>query len=506
MPRRNLPDCLNPNSPAAPWRVPLDENDLAVRLETDGVTETVARLDFGFDGTLAMASQYYPECAVASETLPAAKPAPSQWREHLKGTVFALPLALCSFCMLVFNFSLWGGDLSAGMAAAIALGTVASFVMTGGLVQAMAWQGLFYAGSADFRMTLVTCRRWCTYGVAILAGTSVAAAIGNASFRMLETPLLATMLAFYVLLGLMWLSSGILYMLEEHLRVSAAVALGLAVVVLLRWPLGLPLVSSQIGGLVCADITAFFLAWRCLKARAGHEPSRKHPQMVGRTLYFSAPYLVYGVCYYLLIFIDRVLAWTAQTESAVTPVIFRGDYELPLDIALIGFIAIVGWVHSSMVAFYARVQLEQPRITAAEAGKFNFAMQAFYLWRVIYFLPVAYLVCMILWIAAVQAGFLATPLTQRIAMIALLGYPWLALGLWNVSLLFALSIPSAVVLPVVAAVLADGATGYVLSRVLSYDWAVVGFLIGTVVFGTGSGLAVHRRFRRLDYFYFVSGA
>lgn len=506
MPRRDRPDCLNPQSGATPWRVPLDENDVAVRLETDGVTETVARVDFGFDGTLAMASQYYPECAVAPEKLPEAKAAPRQWLEHVKGTAFALPLALCSFCMLVFKFSLWGGDLSAGMAAAIALGTVASFVMTGGLVQAMAWQGLFYAGSSDFRMTMVTCRRWCGYGVAILAVTSVAAVVGNASFRMLETPLLGVMLAFYILLGLMWLSSGILYMLEEHLRVSAAVAVGLGVVVLLRWPLGMPLVASQIGGLICADLLAFGLAWRCLQARAGHEPSRKHPQMVGRTLYFAAPYLVYGICYYLLIFVDRVLAWTAQTESSSTPVIFRGDYELPLDIALIGFIAIVGWVHSSMVAFYARVQQEQPRVFASDAGKFNHAMQGFYLWRVMRFLPVAYLVCMLLWIGAVEVGVLAMPLTQRIAMIALLAYPWLALGLWNVSLLFALSLPGAVVLPVVAAVLTDGITGYVLSRVLTYDWAVMGFLVGTVAFGTGSGLAVYRRFRRLDYFYFVSGA
>jgi hypothetical protein len=46
----------------------------------------------------------------------------------------------------------------------------------------------------------------------------------------------------------------------------------------------------------------------------------------------------------------------------------------------------------------------------------------------------------------------------------------------------------------------------VLSRSLTYDYAVVGFLAGAVTFGLGTAVSTSRRLKRLDYYYFASGA
>lgn len=79
-------------------------------------------------------------------------------------------------------------------------------------------------------------------------------------------------------------------------------------------------------------------------------------------------------------------------------------------------------------------------------------------------------------------------------------------GLWNVSLLFALSLPKAVLPAIAIGALVNAGTGYLFSRLVSYEWAVVGFTLGALAFGALSSAAVLRRFRELDYFTFASAA
>ncbi|MBI4875506.1 MAG: hypothetical protein HY822_12805 [Acidobacteria bacterium] len=52
----------------------------------------------------------------------------------------------------------------------------------------------------------------------------------------------------------------------------------------------------------------------------------------------------------------------------------------------------------------------------------------------------------------------------------------------------------------------DMLAGYLLSRVLSYQFAVVGFALGAAAFACLSSFSVVKRFRALDYYYFASAA
>src|SRR5262249_13360306 len=106
-----VPDCLIPRSSDLTWRPPLDEFDLAVRLEAEGVTDEVARSVHGYASTLDMAGICFPRLAAAASAGAGMSPAPSAWREWLRGTVFALPMLLCALSMLTIGVSLWGGDL-----------------------------------------------------------------------------------------------------------------------------------------------------------------------------------------------------------------------------------------------------------------------------------------------------------------------------------------------------------------------------------------------------------
>jgi hypothetical protein len=502
--RRDFPDCLNP-APGVPWRRPLDEQDVAVRLETEGITDRVAQSDWGRSSTWDIARDAYRRLT-GTEELEQPVRQSSELIEHVKGMSFALPLALSCLAMLFLSFSLWGGDLPSEVAAAVAVGTVSSFVVTGGVVQAMARQGLFYAGTGELRMSEVTCRRWLVYGAGVLGATAILALAANSVFEWLPHPLDWTAIAFHLLLGFFWLGTGVLYMLERNLLVAVSATVGIAAVAGLHLSVGLPLIPAQLLGILLAALFATALALRLLAGRAADDSGRVHRLMPVRMLYLTAPYIVYGCLYYLLLFADRLMAWTAQTQSASLPLVFRGDYELPLDIALFAFVLQVGWVHSSMLRFYSRVKSAQTVCEVDRAHEFNFAMQRFYRTRLLLFLPLALVVSVLVWLVAARAGLLHDQLSIRIAVFALVGYPFLVIGLWNVSLLFALSLPKAVLPAVAIGTMINGATGYFLSRALSYEWAVAGFALGALAFGLISSATVFRRFRDLDYYFFASAA
>jgi hypothetical protein len=132
-----LPPCLEPRADDPRWGPPLDVCDVAVRLEAAGVTDAVARREYLQQTTWQLAEACLPwsRMFVASDP-PERKP--SAILEYLRGISFSFSLLVCCLAMAYFHFSLWGGDVSAKLAAAVGLGTVSSFLMTGGIVQAMA--------------------------------------------------------------------------------------------------------------------------------------------------------------------------------------------------------------------------------------------------------------------------------------------------------------------------------------------------------------------------------
>jgi uncharacterized membrane protein YdjX (TVP38/TMEM64 family) len=44
--------------------------------------------------------------------------------------------------------------------------------------------------------------------------------------------------------------------------------------------------------------------------------------------------------------------------------------------------------------------------------------------------------------------------------------------------------------------------GFILSRAVSYDWAVIGLTVGSLAFMLISGYYTRRTFKKLDYFYY----
>ena len=503
-----LPKCLNPGRSDSQWSPPVDVCDLAIRLETEGISDAVARADFGFEDTWAMAESHFPalsERKSKANYLAAAKTeAPRPLRDYFAGTLFALPLLISCLAILFLRFSLWGGKLPANTAAAIGLGVACSFVASGGFVQAMSRQGLWYLGTGQLRTCAQSTWLWFRRAAMTLLLLGFIGMAISWNLELLPRAVSPWAAAFYFSLSLLWLSLGILYMLRRNLLVAAATLVGIGCAVLLHRGLSMNLLGAQIVSILAAALFALSISMFILTRQARGERDAPLREPVGRTLYYLWPYFTYGCLYYLFLFADRLLAWTARTDASGLTIQFRGSYEAAQDMALFAFIFQVGWVHSATVRFYDRLKERQQQLSVGQADEFNGSLTRYY-WQIAGpFVPLALAASGAAYYFAMRSGFFSDALHWKVMAWALAGYIFLIYSLRNVSLLFALSCPVYVLLAIGGACAANISVGYLLSRFVSYDNAVIGFTFGAALFAAISTLYSLRTLRRLDYYYLTS--
>lgn len=504
-----LPTCLSPIPGGTRWPPPVDIRDLAIRLETEGVSDMVARADFGFEGTWEMAEAYFSKL---SQPAPVWNPPATLTRteprnflsDYLNGISFGLPLLFSCVAILLFRFSLWGGELPSDQASAIGLGIACSFIASGGFVQAMSRRGLWYIGTCQFRR----CANWTwnsliqATGALLLFGVVGVAISGY--FNWFPSRLAWLAAAFYSSLTLLWLSMGILYMLEKNLVVAAAALMGIANVALLHRAFGLDLLLSQMISIALAACFGIAVSMLTLKRWSRDRAGEVVREPAGRTIYYLWPYFVYGCLYFLFLFGDRLLAWTARTEASGRLFQFRGSYEAAQDVALFAFIFQVGWVHSATVRFFKRLKACQEELSTEQIEEFNYRLTRIYGRMFLWFVPIALTTTAAVYLGARSLGFFSDPLQWKVMVWSLAGYMLLVLSLRNASLLFALSRPLYALRAIGCACVANIGVGYLLSRFGSYDLAVIGFAIGAAVFAALSTWHSLQVLRRLDYNYFAS--
>ena len=503
--RTELPDCLKPASKEGKRKPALDVYDLAVRLELDGITDAVAWNEYGFRSTLSMAKTHF------GGELRKHQPAATQKKrvailEYLNGISFAIPVLLCALSTLLCRLSLWGGDLSPDAAAAVAIGTVSSFIATGGIVQVSARRALFLIHTGDWESAAHACRMWSIGGIGVVAVWAFAGWLFNLYFRFLPFPLDWVAIAFHFALGLLWLACGVLYVLEKNLLVGAAVVIGIAIVAVCNRMLGLPLLVSQLIGILITGALCAKTASVVLRSKSSRSWKPDGAFLSSRIVHILAPFFVYGCLYYLFLFADRWVAWTAQTAANSLTFQFRGDYETALDAAMIAFVIQVGWVHTSMLTFYERIRIGQARHTVLDVVLFNEEMFHFYVRRVGAFLPFSAFTGWIVYWAANRLQLLPSANMREVALVALAGYPLLVLGLWNTGMFFALSRPRFVLAPAAAGLFVDVTSGYLLSRIGDYHYAVYGFAAGSAVFGILTTWMFLDHTRTIDHHHYASSS
>lgn len=500
---------------------PKDHWEVAAHLEVTGIRDLDARRDFGCADVFELAERVV---ALAGQFQAPAerrrRRAPLPWRfvrAYSSGLLFSMPMAAQIFAMILYGYSLWGWiGFESREATAIALGTLGSFVVTSGFTQAISRRGLFYINQGEDILTYRICLRIFVVGLAATALVAFALLLANGVLGLLPLDMVFTAQLYYWLLAILWLSFSLLYMLRKQFLFTLITVASIAVVHgairLHRWDV----IHAQVAGLLVAIILSLAVGWGILWIRARRAKRDVAATDLPRTsmvVWATAPYFWYGLLYFTFLFADRLVAWSSPAGRDRLPYViwFESRYELGMDWALLCFVLTMGVLEFTMREFTARIIPEEQRTPADRVGEFNHRFTRFYTNHLVLFL-----LCSVLTIVGSQVGLLAlrgagifpflevffNPITQTVFWWGAVGYVFLVFGLFNSVFLFALSRPALVLRALTPALALNLVVGFVLSRAIRYDLAVVGLTAGALAFLLLSSHYARRAFRRLDYYYY----
>lgn len=496
--------------------VPLDAHHIAALLEMNGWTDSRASR-LGYPDLFALAAavdQSWPRGNAHDRVHRAFAGA---WLsrcvrailEYVHGLAFAVPMVLASLSVFTLRYSLWSYlGFSTEIATGIALGMFGSFIVTGGFVQMIARRGLMHASQGHYSLVRQTSLQLMLLAVLCAIGLGLLSTLAVVIVPVLPWAIVRVALLYYFMLTLLWLGVGLLYMLQLHIVTLGLLAGGIGLVYYLHEHVALPLMSAQaigIAALASGAVTVAFAWLSWLNTHRGERltASLPRPSQLAQAL---APYFVYGVGFYTLLFADRLVAWSVPSLFHPYFIWFRGEYELGLNFALWTLVLPFGLVEPYLHGLFRRINAGQRELALDALRSFSRRALRQHVGHAAGVLAVglaSVLGIVALINEAVRAGWLVVnpledPVSAFVFAVAAPAYAIVAVGLQNALVCFSLNAPWPVVRAVGWSVLVNFCTGFLLSRYLGYEWAVLGLAAGAVVFVVLSTTAAVGVLRRVD--------
>ncbi|MEX2561767.1 MAG: hypothetical protein WD358_00790 [Nitriliruptoraceae bacterium] len=436
-------------------------------------------------------------------------------RTIIRGAAYGMPMGLSVFASLILLYSLWSFYFfTPAQATAIGLGTALSYFVAGGFTQAIGRRGLMYLRQGMYLMTLKVSWFFVISGLIVTAGIAVILIFVFNVFAIISTYEANLAVLYFVSLSVLWLCLAMLYMLNQEVQFTVAVALGIFVVYLVREFGGTSIVLAHQLGLITASLYSMLMSAQYLLRRhwRSRDPnivtSGKLPRSV-ILLSSVRTYVLYGSMYFTLLFADRLLAWTGRMDFRQTFIWFRADYEAGLNWALIGMLPAFTILELILQRFGSRMKPMQLKHALNDRGSFTVSFLRFYVRQILYYSIVsvigivgAYYGMQALIPRIPELAIMATEVPRFTYFVGVIGYVAIGFSLLNLSVFFYLSRPKLAMISLMPAMGVNVVVGYLLSRMFSYHLAVFGLAAGGIVFAFISTVLCLRVLANLDYYYY----
>jgi len=438
-------------------------------------------------------------------------------KSFLRGLIFALPMAISVLSMLSLKFSLWSYEyLSVELATSIAVGTILSFVCVGGFTQAIARRGFFYLYQGYYNMGRRVTFLFIRWGYITCLVMSGAIYLFNFVFNIYPQGMMFIMLLYFFFLNSIWLSVTVMYILRKEITFTGLIILGIFIVYLVFEVLGADIILAQLIAMSVVSVIGIALVVFYFKMEERKEEKGIVPKLprLSIIVYTIMPYFVYGFLYFLFLFMDRVMAWSANEEFMPYFIWFRGEYELGLDFALLMLMMPLGVSEVLVHKLMLDLETSQKGLWGFETDKLSRRYLGRY-YKMMAIISVSSIISAVfIWILLVYSNerylayagkyLIASYTTYFVFFCALISYALLAVGLMNAVILFSLSQPQLVNRALLPAVFTNVAVGFLLSRWVEYSYAIFGLLAGTIVFVILSSRQMTRVLRKLDYYLYTA--
>jgi hypothetical protein len=505
---------------------PHDMYEIAALLESMGWNDSRATKEFGVTDIFELAEQIWdsilekdiphPE-SVYKEKTSRAKLGKEMFRSFLRGLIFAFPMAVSVSAMLTLKFSLWSYKfLGLNQATAIAIGTIVSFVVSGGFTQAIARRGFFYIIQGYYNLARKSTFQfiWIGFGLSVLISFIMIILI--IVFNLFTFNMTLLIVLFFFFLTSIWLSVTVMYILKKEIVFTGLIILGIGIVYVLYKLLDIHILISQLISLSIVSaisITLVLYFFRKEEKKQEKDMSLQLPKF-SIIVYSVWPYFFYGFLYFSFLFLDRINAWSKNEEFMPYVIWFRGNYELGLDFALLTLIIPMGMSEVIVTKLMMDIEASQKAFLAEDSKKLYKKFIASY-WRMYGFIFLgsiisAYLIYRLtLWYNEISMqingeDLLSNDVTMFVLVWGIISYIILSFCLMNAVILFALSQPHFVIKSILPAAMVNLLFGFLLSRWVSYEFAVMGLLLGSIVMLILTTRYLLKVLNNLDYYLYAA--
>ena len=443
---------------------------------------------------------------------------------HVKAKLFAkhyplgilhlLPVFLQIAAIILFGYSLWTYiGFNEIQSTAVVLGVMIGLIITGGFVQVIGRQATFYWNYEDIQMVKKTVFYLINKGTQILLFIIISLSFFNFILHLFPFYLILIIFTYAFLIGLLLLLLAPLHTIKQRWVISLAILIGTLISVYLKEKTLLLTYVTHWIGIFSAIVIAFVFLKIYFNIKIGKK--QKNTNIRFKTpilLYQNYKYFIYGMAVYLFIFIDRILAWTADSTGKLPLIIyFEKNYELGMDLAILVFLLMTGVLEYSIVSFTKFLDIGQKNISYSSNEEFNKQFVKMY-WQNISMLFVTFISISVLiyfiitapWGYKGQFNQSLDIISIRVCIIGGFGYFFLAWGLLNSLFMFTLGRPNQPVKGLIIACIINIVIGFILSRFIAYDYSVVGMLISSIFFMLYTYFASKKFFRNLDYYYYAA--
>ena len=499
---------------------PVNSFELTALLEIYGLRDIDAKTDYGYDNLFEMAKDMmniidmkeYPQRFIQLEH---EKSQIKRITKHyIEGLAFAMPMIIQIMFTLVLGYAIWSSmDYDLEIATVIAVGTFLALVITGPTAQAIGRKGLYYLKLKEHALASASVRLLYLLGIGFVFIIAILLYIIQLFFHIFIDYYYLVMLAFFILLSVFFLNSSIYYMKEQHGRLLMHVIFGMLIVYLLHTVFQIKLPDAQFYTILIIDIEMTLLVFLKLRQMRKESETAEGFMLPKASIMFYSlvPFYTYGFLYFLFLILDRVLAWSVPSVFKPYFIWFNVPYELGLDWALISLVLLMGFTEAGIYEFMNIMNNIIGKYKYNESKKFSKKIKNFMRkFLIIYF--ISSILIMILVYYFIKLGgyyfdieqlkiFLQEP-TPFVFWIAAVSYIFLVGSLLNILFLFAMSRQTVPVKYILIGTLINLIVGLILSRFISYEYAVFGLLFGTIFLYFSTFNYTKKAIDKLDYFYY----
>ncbi|MDZ7771262.1 MAG: hypothetical protein U5K31_00715 [Balneolaceae bacterium] len=439
-------------------------------------------------------------------------------RHFGKGLLGMAPLFSQILSVVLVSYSLWAwlffNEFQATM---VALGTISAFLVTGGLSFYASREITSYLQRDTPGLAARTARQVLGMGVGLLLAAALGLHVLNLLTPLFPHSMLIMSNAYMFFIGTWLLASTLLYAMERYMAILYATLGGTAAVILGMEVLGWGIYLSHWTGMLLSALAMAVHGLRILDRQQQKDNGNNGKDFslppLAQKFYQNRRYFLYGTLYFLFLFMDRLMAWSAGSPPPEYPLWFDTSYELGMDWALIGLILITASSEYSINRFSELVLPLQEKLSRTSQHRFKAFFRHFYRRQVLILLGVAVSSILASYFAVHSLrgfadevrlihDFFSNEVLYPVFWLASLGYLFTALGLMNTLFFFTIGRPAKVVRAMTAALLVNASVGFACSRLISYEFAVLGLVAGGF---TLAGLTVYyllEMFDNLPYYYY----